>query len=156
MLKKLAPIQIREGVFMSAIKNVLSQDLFFVLNFEMTYKGAQRWFADAGYTMSDIELIKTLVFSEQLPEDHQFDLLNLVLDRYENVFFQANRVFEHNADDEINDTHDPMHQLVLHILRERIIYGEENALITLGLALIKDKQATEPQYSALHSYFDTI
>ncbi|MBE3650819.1 hypothetical protein [Paenibacillus polymyxa] len=141
---------------MSAIKNVLSQDLFFVLNFEMTYKGAQLWFTDAGYPMSDIELFKTLVFSEQLPEDRQFALLNLVVDRYENLFFQANRVFEHNADDEINDPYDPMHQLVLHILRERIIHGEEDALITLGLALIKDKQATKPQYSALHSYFDTV
>lgn len=141
---------------MSAIKNVLSQDLFYVMNFEMTFTGARRWFADAGHSMSDIDLFKTIVFSEQLPEDIQFTILNLVMDRYESVFFQANRVFEHNADDEINDTHDPMHQLVLHIMRERIIHGEENAMITLGLALIKDKQAAEPQYSTLHSYFDTI
>ncbi|AJE54233.1 hypothetical protein [Paenibacillus polymyxa] len=141
---------------MSTIKCMLTQDLFFLMNFEMTYKGVKKWFEDAGYPMNDIELFQALLFPEQLPEGKQFDLLNMVVDRYENIFFQNNRIYENNADDEINNTRDPMHQLLLQVLRDRNIHGEEDALITLGLALMKDKQASEPHYKALHSYFDTI
>ncbi|MFC7561581.1 hypothetical protein ACFQY3_25315 [Paenibacillus farraposensis] len=49
-----------------------------------------------------------------------------------------------------------MHQLLLQVLRDRIVHGKDDAMITLGLALMKDKQASEPLYKALHSYFDTI
>ncbi|KGP78100.1 MULTISPECIES: hypothetical protein [Paenibacillus] len=128
-------------------------DSFFMMNFEITFKGVQAWLDMAGHPMDDSKLFRLLFSSDYLQE--QAEILRMIVYRYEDVFFQANRTALNEQESDIRaDVHEPIHQLLLKMMNQRIIAGEDNALLDLYLILQKDKQSSTPQYTSLHCFFE--
>ncbi|WP_337035202.1 hypothetical protein [Paenibacillus illinoisensis] len=128
---------------------------FFMMNFEITFNGVRAWFEMAGHPMTDIELFQLLLSPEQLTESDESEILRTLIYRYEDVFFQANRLsMNEDVDVPVTDTDEPLHQLLLRILQYKTLHGEQNALIELYLILQSDKHSKKPLYTALHDFFE--
>ncbi|MGG4132443.1 hypothetical protein ABEW19_29760 [Paenibacillus illinoisensis] len=128
---------------------------FFMMNFEITFSGVRAWLEMAGHSMTDIELFQLLLSPEQLTESDESEILRTLIYRYEDVFFQANRLsMNEDVDVPVTDTDEPLHQLLLRILQYKTLNGEQNALIELYLLLQNDKISDAPLYPSLHDYFE--
>ncbi|QQZ64623.1 hypothetical protein JI735_33780 (plasmid) [Paenibacillus sonchi] len=126
-------------------------DTFVMLNFEITFKGIQKWLSMAGHTMDDAALFRALLMPGNIEPEQQSELLWLILHRYEDVFFQVNACMLDDTDD---DASSPIHQLMLHMLNKRTLYGEQNTLLDLYLLIQEDRKADDPIYPTLHHMFD--
>lgn len=131
--------------------NLQFSDTYYMVNFEISFQGIQSWMTMAGHNMDEASLFRALLFPESLEVDHQSDLFWTILHRYEDVFFQTNRNW---YDPEDPETMCNAHQLLLCMMNNRTLNGEENALLDLYLLLQQDKQADEPLYPTLHTLFD--
>lgn len=143
--------------------NAQSMDQLFVesymmMNFEITFSGVRAWFEMGGMPCDDSELFKALLFPEQISIDLQAELTRMIVYRYEDVFFQVSRLDEpiEGSVDVKEETAEPVHQLLLHLMNIRSLRGSNDALIDLGLALSSDKSIDEPLYPSLHSYFHSM
>lgn len=124
---------------------------FVMLNFEITFKGIQKWLSMAGHTMDDAKLFQSLLMPENIDPEQQAELLWLILHRYEDVFFQVNACMLGDADDDANS---PIHQLLLQMLSRRTLVGEKDTLLDLYLIIHEDRKAEKPLYCSLHHMFD--
>ncbi|MDN4067546.1 hypothetical protein QYF50_06525 [Paenibacillus vini] len=126
-------------------------DVYVMLNFEITFDGVQSWFQMAGINMDVPTLFKSLLLPENLTDEEQALILRTVLYRYEDVFFQTNRAQFTDSD----NTDSAIHQLLLRMMNQRTLYGENDALLDLYLNLQEDKQREEPVYVDLHGIFNS-
>ncbi|SCW44991.1 hypothetical protein SAMN04487970_1007157 [Paenibacillus tianmuensis] len=99
----------------------------------------------------------TFPFAAQslLPEA-KAELFSMVVYRYEDVFFQANRsgITQETATEPLSDTNEPIHQLLLRILNTRTLHGDQEALLDLYVLLQQDRLLKAPNYPSLHGLFD--
>lgn len=138
------------------ITDRLFGDAFVMMHFEITFEGVKSWFNMANYTMSESTLFRTLLVPEYSSEEQRAELLRMVVYRYEDVFFQANRtcIDQMNETDPSTESDEPIHQLLLHMMNKRTLVGIDNALLDLYIIIQEDKQSGQPSYVSLHDLFD--
>lgn len=128
---------------------------YIMMNLEITFPGVRSWFDMVGMAIEDAELFKTLLFHEQIRSEIQSEITRMIVYRHEDVFFQVNRTNDTADAQEIpvQDTSDPVHQLLIRLMNVRSLKSSEDALIDLGVALQKDRVRDIPLYPSLHGYF---
>lgn len=126
-------------------------DSFVMMNFEITFKGLQAWLALAGQPMDDATLFRILFSSDFLLQVEQAEILRMIVYRYEDAYFQA---FRNEFNEEVNDQGEPIHQLLLAMMNQRLLKGEEDALLDFYLILQEDIHRDMPLYPSLHQFFD--
>lgn len=127
---------------------------YMMVSLEITFAGVRNWFELAEMPIDDTVLFGSLLFPEQINIDYQSTFARMILYRHEDVFFQASRTHHSvGEEDPIRDTSDPIHQLLLHLMKVRSLDGIENALIDLGVTLNTDRALVIPRYPSLHRYF---
>lgn len=133
----------------------LFSDAYGMMNFEITFAGVKNWFLLAGVEMDDTTLFRTLFVPEQIEEAVQAETLQMIVYRYEDMFFQINRCDQASIEDQniIMNTNDPIHQLLLQMMNKRVLTGTENAMLDLYLILQQDQNKRSPNYPSLHGLF---
>ena len=131
--------------------NLQFSDTYLMVNFEITFQEIQSWLSMAGHTMDEASLFRALLFPESLGSGQQTDLFWIIVHRYEDVFFQTNRNW---TDPEHPASTDNIHQLLLCMMNNRTLNGEENTMLDLYLLLQQDRQVDAPLYPTLHHLFD--
>ncbi|WP_336788363.1 hypothetical protein [Paenibacillus sp. MMO-177] len=119
---------------------------YLMLNMDISFTGVRTWFEMAGLSMDDVTLFKTLWQPEKMASEYQAEVSRLIIYRIEDVFFQINRTEEEFSE--------PIHQLLLRTMNTRTLYGEQDAMIDLGVLLMQDKEREVPLYPSLHTYFN--
>lgn len=138
---------------MKTMQQQLSNEIFYMMNFEITFDGVVAWFQSEGLPYDDTSVLKALILPEELPEDIQEQLFHLLVDRYESINFQSHRNFDEGVNDLYCDVNKPIHQMALRFLKDRELLGMHEALINLHLDLTQDKQNVAPIYGSIHSFF---
>lgn len=127
---------------------------YMMMNFEITFNGVRQWFDMAAYDIDELTLFRYLLFPEQISSDRQAELARVIVYRCEDVFFQVSRLDEKDtARPDIQNVLEPIHQLLLRLMKVRALHGVENAIIDLGVALQQDMTSENPIYSPLHGFF---
>lgn len=137
------------------IMDQLFVESYLMLNMEITFAGVREWFHMSGVMLDDVALFQALLQPELIATENQPLVSRLIIYRYEDVFFQVNRIGDSPEADSnpLRNVHDPLHQLLLRLLNTKTLDGEQNAMIDLGLALIQDQERDTPQFPSLHGYF---
>jgi hypothetical protein len=130
-------------------------DSYLMMNLEITFSGVRSWFEMAGISTDDSLLFKALLFPEQITPDLQVEIAQMIVYRYEDIFFQVSRT-DDSVESEAGpnyDVNEAMHQLLLRMMNVRSLKGTEDAFFELGFILQKDKFNEQPLYLSLHNYF---
>lgn len=137
------------------IQEQLFSDSYYMINLEITFDGVRKWFDMAGISIPDKTLFKTLLFPEQSLSDDTLQILQMIIYRYEDVFFQANKEYT-NVDEPDTATlaGGNVHRLLVDLMKVKTLRGSEEALLDLYVELDKDKLRVDPAYPSLHDYFD--
>lgn len=135
----------------SRLQDDLFIESYMMMNFEITFTGVRKWFEMANIQRDDSTLFRNLLFPEQVAHEEYTELAGMIINRYEDVYFQISRMSGHEG---IGCPHygenDSIHLLLLKMMHVRSIYGIEDAIIELGCALQKDKLCDKPIYFSLY------
>lgn len=138
----------------SSLNEQLFIDSYYMVNLEITFDGIKNWFEMAGASVSDKTLFKSLLFPEQCLSDETSDILQMIVYRYEDVFFQANREYINMDEPDIaSSSGGNIHKLLVQIMRVKTLRGSDEALLDLYVELESDKLRDDPDYPTLHDYF---
>lgn len=139
---------------MRTMKQQLCNEIFYMMNFEITFDGVVSWFQSEGLAHDDNAVLRALLMPEALPEDVQEQFFHLLVDRHESVHFQRYVNMETGTEDPYGDVTKPLHQMTLRFLKDRELHGLDEAQLNLGLELAQDKQRTSPMFANIHAFFD--
>lgn len=108
----------------------------------------------ASKEIDDAPLFRLL--AQSLLPEAKAELFSMVVYRYDDVFFQANRsgITQETATDPLSDTNEPIHQLLLRFLNTRTLHGNQEALLDLYVLLQQDRLLEAPKYPSLHGLLD--
>lgn len=128
---------------------------YMMMNLEITFNGVRTWFEMSEDQVDDVELFRNLLFPEQIAHARQAEFTRMIVYRYEDVFFQVNRLNEAENDfHPLRDVNEPIHQLLLRMMQIRSLRGADETIIDLWVALQKDKASENPKFSQLHGFFE--